>query len=134
MNTADFLRNSLTSHFELGTQLSKFSMFVALTRTVGTESTAGSEVTAGTGGYSRISWNQDSSTQPYVENSGTTLRNNGDIDFVSSGADWGVILGVEVYDALTGGNRLFFTSASTKTVTDGDTYRVPGSQLSIGFH
>ena len=135
MNMTDYLRNSLVSHFELqGTRLSEFSTFVALVRTAPTSSTAGSEVTAGTGAYSRITYNQDSSTAPYWENSGTTTRNNGDIDFACSGADWGPVVGVEIWDALINGNRLFFGSTSTKTITDGETYQLPSSQFSLGFH
>lgn len=133
-NMTDFLRNSVVSHFEEATRLSIFTTHVALVRTAPSHSAAGSEVSHGTGAYSRETVFHDAATSPFWEPSGTTMRNDADITWATATADWGPIVGIDIYSEQTGGDRLFFGSASTKTVENGDTYKIPASNLTIGFH
>jgi hypothetical protein len=52
--------------------------------------------------------------------SGTT-SNNGTITFPAPTANWGVIVGVAIYDAASGGNMLIYSPLTTnKTVNSGD--------------
>jgi hypothetical protein len=104
------------------------NVYMAMMTANGTASTAGTEE-AGTG-YARevvacslaaLAGTQSAGSTTASSGSGGTTSPNAGTDFtVPAGADWGVITGVEFYDALTSGNRLFFGAlTSSKTVTGG---------------
>jgi hypothetical protein len=59
--------------------------------------------------------------------------NTGDITFpTATGGNWGVLTHAGIYDAATDGNLLFYGALTvTKTVTDGDTFQISDSQLTI---
>jgi hypothetical protein len=81
-----------------------------------TDGTAGTEVTGGS--YARVS--VASSLANWAGTGGTT-SNNGAVTFPAPTANWGVVTGMGLYDASTGGNLLIYTALSTsKTINNGD--------------
>lgn len=60
---------------------------------------------------------------------GGTTANNALISFPAPTANWGVVTGVAVYDALTAGNMLWWAAQTpNKTVNNGD----PGPTIAAG--
>lgn len=104
------------------------SVFVALYTANPTDATAGTEVTGGA--YARVSitsslanWAGTQAAASTVASSGATgtTSNNASITFPAPTANWGVITGFALMDALTAGNMLFFGALTTsKTVNNGD--------------
>jgi hypothetical protein len=88
----------------------------------------GTEVTGGS--YARVevesslaNWAGTQSAGSTTASSGTsgTTSNNGAITFPAPTADWGSIVGVAVYDAISSGNLLYWNPLVTpKTVNNGD--------------
>lgn len=122
------------------------SLFVALTTTTGTASTAGTEV-SGTG-YARqeivlgtgtmAATNADTSTtDPSSGTSGKT-SNNAVVDWGNAGAAWGTVTAYELWDAVTAGNRIGFGlivdgtgTAAPRTIGSGDPVAFPISAMAI---
>lgn len=67
--------------------------------------------------------------------SGGSATNNGAVTFpTASGGNWGTITHAGVYDASTSGNLLFYGALTVeKTVTDGDTFQIADTQLTISL-
>ncbi|MFP3344449.1 hypothetical protein R0J87_18380, partial [Halomonas sp. SIMBA_159] len=96
----------------------------------GEDGTGGTEVSGG--GYSRVTtsatdWNAATLADPSV------LDNANAIDFGSaSGANWGTIVAVGLYDASTAGNFLgAFDRASNVTVNDGDSFSIAAGDFDL---
>jgi len=93
-----------------------------------TASGGGTEVSGGS--YARIgvtsalaNWAGTQGAGTTTASTGTsgTTSNNGSITFAAPTANWGVITGIGIYDALTSGNLLFYGNLTTsKTVNNGD--------------
>ena len=64
-----------------------------------------------------------------------SATNNGAVTFpTANGGNWGVVTHAGIYDAATGGNLLFYGALSvSKTVTDGDTFQIADTQLTISL-
>jgi len=65
--------------------------------------------------------------------SGNAATNSGAIEFTAaSGGNWGTISHLAVFDASSGGNMIVYSALSaSKTINDGDAFRIPASNLSI---
>lgn len=125
----DYLENKLIDQIFRG-QAYTFpgTVYVALFTANPTDSAAGTEVTGGS--YARVAvvgslanWAGTQAAASTVASSGTggTTSNNGTITFPAPTANWGVITGIAICDALTAGNELFFGALTTsKTVNNGD--------------
>lgn len=96
-------------------------LYVALCSTQPTASAAGTELAGA--GYARAAlaptlanWSgtQGAGTTAVSNGTSRTTRNNVAIDFGTAGANWGLAAHWELYDAVTGGNRLLFGE-----ITDG---------------
>lgn len=104
------------------------SLFVALFTTNPTDTGGGVEVTGGS--YARVSvssslvnWAGTQATASTVASSGATgtTSNNATITFPAPTANWGVITGFAIFDAVTAGNMLIFGAlTANKTVNNGD--------------
>lgn len=102
--------------------------YVGLLTANPTDSTAGTEVTGGS--YARVAiastlaaWAGTQSAGSTAASSGTggTTSNNGAVTFPAPTANWGVVTGFGIYDALTGGNLIAFAALTvSKTVNNGD--------------
>lgn len=138
----DFAENKLIDFFFRGQALGitgasaaagtgPVTLYVALQTSPASDATAGTECVGS--GYTRVAvtsslanWAGTQGATTAVASTGTsgTTSNNIAITFPApapTGTTWGVIQGVEVYDALTGGNALFYGALGTnKTVNLGD--------------
>ena len=104
------------------------TLFVGLFTTNPTDGTAGVEVTGGA--YARVSvasslanWAGTQAAASTLASSGATgtTSNNGVITFPAPTANWGIITGFGLFDALTGGNLLIYGALTVnKTVNNGD--------------
>jgi hypothetical protein len=95
------------------------SVFLALyTAAPGAANASGTEVTGGS--YARKSVTNNATEWP-AASAGSKSNANAQA-FVTATADWGVVLAMAIYDALTTGNELYYgTLTASKTVSNGDT-------------
>lgn len=125
----DYLENALLDHaFGEGVRdyTSPTNLYVALTTS--TISDDGTGITEpATGGYTR---------QPVTFGaaaSGTTSSSL-QVDFTASGAGFGLITGMAIYDASTSGNMLCYDMDMTDTtINDGDTLRFAVGDIDISL-
>lgn len=104
------------------------TLYVGLFTTNPTDVAGGTEVSGGS--YARVSvtsslanWAGTQSAGSTTASSGTggTTSNNGAITFPAPTANWGVITGYAIFDAVTTGNMLVWAALGTsKTVNNGD--------------
>lgn len=68
-----------------------------------------------------------------VSGTATTATNAAAIEFAAaSGGNWGTITHAAVFDASSGGNMLAWAPlATSRTINDGDVFRIPASSLTI---
>jgi len=89
--------------------------YVALYTAAPSDSGGGTEVS--TGGYTRQSVTFDAASSP-----GGTTSNSGEVSFTASGADYGTVTHMGIFDASSGGNLLWHGAlTASKTIADGDT-------------
>lgn len=116
------------------------NLYVGLLSTNPTDSTPGTEVTGNS--YARVTvvsslvnWAGTQGAGTTVASTGSTgtTSNNAQILFPTpSPAGWGVVTGVGIYDAITGGNLLVYSAlTNTKTVNVGDTVPFPPAALTF---
>lgn len=89
--------------------------YVALFTAAPSDSGGGTEVS--TGGYARQSVTFDAASSP-----GGTTSNSGEVSFTATGADYGTVTHMGIFDAASSGNLLWHGAlTASKTVADGDT-------------
>lgn len=89
--------------------------YVALYSAAPSDSGGGTEIS--TGGYARQSVTFSAASTP-----GGTTSNSNTVTFTASGANYGTVTHIGIFDALTTGNLLWHGSmTASKTVNDGDT-------------
>ena len=68
-----------------------------------------------------------------VSGTATTATNSAAIEFAAaSGGNWGTIGWAAVFDASSGGNMLAWAPLTTsRTINDGDVFRIPAGSLTI---
>jgi hypothetical protein len=89
--------------------------YVALYTAAPSDSGGGTEVS--TGGYSRQSVTFGAASSP-----GGTTSNTGAVSFTASGANFGTVTHIGIFDNSSGGNLLWHGAmTASKTVNDGDT-------------
>ena len=89
--------------------------YVALYTAAPSDSGGGTEVS--TGGYSRQAVTFGAASSP-----GGTTSNTGVVSFTASGANFGTITHIGIFDNSSGGNLLWHGAmTASKTVNDGDT-------------
>jgi hypothetical protein len=68
-----------------------------------------------------------------VSGTATTATNGSAIEFAAaSGGNWGAIGWAAIFDASSGGNMLAWAPLTTsRTINDGDVFRIPASSLTI---
>ena len=103
-------------------------MFVRLTSTTPTDSAAGTELSGN--GYTPKAITFGAASGGSKTNSAEVL-----FDTVTT-ADWATILGIEIWDASTGGNRRWYRAlapAEQRTPAVGDQYRIAASALTFSI-
>jgi hypothetical protein len=89
------------------------------------DSGGGTEVS--TGGYAR-----QSATFAAASSPGGTTSNSGAISWTASGANYGTVTHVGIFDAATGGNLLWHGPlTASKTVNNGDTFQIAAGALTL---
>ena len=89
--------------------------YVALYTAAPSDSGGGTELS--TGGYARQSVAFSAASSP-----GGTTSNSGEVSFTASGADYGTVTHMGIFDAASSGNLLWHGAlTASKTVADGDT-------------
>lgn len=126
----DYAENKIVDALFRGQPLNApTTWYVALHTTTDNDAgTARVEVTGGS--YARVAiastlanWagTQGAGTTVASTGSSGTTSNNGAITFAAPTANWGTIVGMGLYDALTGGNEWVYGALSTsKTVSQND--------------
>lgn len=95
--------------------------YVALyTANPGDASASGTEVSGGS--YARVAVTNNTTNWPAASGTSPTAKSNGvAITFAAPTANWGVVTGFAIYDALTTGNELAWGTLSvSKTINNGD--------------
>lgn len=97
-----------------GTATRPTNWFVALYTAAPSDSGGGTEVSGG--GYAR-----QSATFAAASSPGGTTSNTNEVTFTASGAAFGTVTHIGIFDASTGGNLLWHGALNaSKTIADGD--------------
>jgi hypothetical protein len=102
------------------------NVYVALVTTTPTDAAAGTEVTGGS--YARVQ-----SAGSWGTPSAGSVTNTGALTFAAPTANWGTVVGFEIWTAVTAGTRIAWGTLTTnKTVNNGDAApSFPASSLTI---
>lgn len=105
------------------------TLFIALfTAAPSADGTGGTEVTGGS--YARAAITNNSTNFPAA--SAGSKSNANAVTYANATADWGTVTHAVIFDALTGGNRFYWTPLATpKTVLNGDGFSFAPTQLMI---
>ncbi len=103
------------------------NLFFALFTANPSDAGGGTEVSGGS--YARVSVANNLTNFPAA--SAGSKTNAGAITFPTASAPWGVVTAVGVFDALSGGNLLYWTTISPKTVDANDTVSIPASNFTV---
>ena len=123
---SDYLEDALLNHVLRNTAyVSPITIYVALFTTLPSDDgTGGVEVSGGS--YAR-------QTVTFAAPSGGQVANSGAVTFPVATAGWGTVVGMGLYDAVTGGNLLYYGAlATSKTVGSGDQIAFASSALTVG--
>jgi len=127
---SDFLEAAILNHFFRNTDIGAppANVYIALYTTATDDASGGTEVTGGS--YARAAV---STTGGWSAPGVAGLTDNvADIVFATASANWGTITHVAVYDAVTGGNRLFHGAlTASKVVNSGDIFKFLAGALDI---
>lgn len=99
------------------------TVYLALFTTDPTDANTGTEVS--TGGYTRQAITFDAPSNGVTQNSGT-------VSFTASGAGFGTVSHIGIFDAASVGNLLYHSPlAASKTVADGDTLSFAAGAVTV---
>ena len=101
--------------------------YVGLFTAAPSDTGGGTEVTGNA--YARVA----TGTIGVSGTSPTTATNSAAIEFAAaSGGNWGTVTHAAIFDASTSGNMLAWAALTTsRTINDGDVFRIPASSLTI---
>jgi len=137
---SDYLENKFVDHLLRGQAFTgPATTYIALFTAAPSDSGGGTEVSGGS--YARVAvtsslanWAGTQGVGTTAASSGTsgTTSNNAAITFPTATSSWGTVVAVGVYDALTGGNLLFYSAlTASQTVGSGATMSFAAGQLSL---
>ena len=99
--------------------------YVALYTAAPLDSGGGTEVTGG--GYVRKAVTFDAAATP-----GGTTSNTGDVTWTASGANFGTVVAIGIFDAVSSGNLLWHGAmTASKIVNDGDTLEFSAGNIDL---
>ena len=101
--------------------------YVGLFTAAPSDTGGGTEVTGNA--YARVA----TETISVSGTSPTTATNSAAIEFAAaSGGNWGTVTHAAIFDASTSGNMLAWAALTTsRTINDGDVFRIPASSLTV---
>jgi len=123
MAMSTYLRDKLLNHALCGTvYTAPATKYLALMTTAPTDAGGGVEISTTGTGYARKSgtFALTAGTASTASKASLTAA----VEFAAATSNWGTITHVAVYDALTGGNLLFWSPIDVpKNIGSGDVYR-----------
>ena len=120
---SDYLENAVLNHVFRNTSLaSPASVWLALYTALPTDAGGGTQVSGG--GYAR---QQITFGAP----SGGAISNTSAVSFTASGANFGNIVAVGIFDASTAGNLLAWDDIASAVINDGDTINFPIGDIDV---
>lgn len=119
----NFLENELLDHvFRNAAYTQPTTVYLALFTVAPTDAGGGTEVSGN--GYAR-------QAVTFGAASGGAIANTSAVQFTASGGNFGDVVAVAYFDALTTGNMLAWDGITTATINDGDTLSFPIGDLDI---
>lgn len=139
---SDYLENKLVDHiFRAQSFAAPTNLYVGLLTAAPSDSGGGTEVSGNNYGRATVAnslanWAGTQSAGSTVASSGTggQTSNNNAITFATPSGTWGTVTHFGIYDAVTGGNLLFWGALTiSKTINQSDTVTFPAASLTITF-
>ena len=123
---SDYLENKVLGHVFGGTAYTApTTLYVALYTVAPSDTGGGTEVSGGA--YAR-----QTATFTVSGTNPTTASNTAAIEYPTATANYGTVVAVGVFDALTSGNLLAYSTLTTsKTIDSGDVFRINAGNLDI---
>ena len=119
---SDYLERRILDHMLGGPDFGRpATVYLALFTAVPDDAGGGTEVSGN--GYARAAVANNATNWPAAatDASGNTTKKNGvKISFPAATGSWGNIVGGAIYDAASGGNRLFWASFTAVAINTGD--------------
>jgi hypothetical protein len=140
---SDYLENKLVDHVFRGQSYSLPVLYVGLLTAAPSDAGGGTEVSGGS--YARVKaaagasqaltdWKSTQNDSLASTGTGGNTTNTNAVNFPTPSATWGTVTHFGIYDALSGGNLLFWGALTiAKTINQSDTVTFPAGSLSITF-
>ena len=125
---SDYTENLvLTWLFTTSSATRPTAWYVGLFTGAPSDTGGGTEVSGN--GYARVA----TGTMSVSGTTPTTATNGSAIEFAAaSGGNWGTITHAAIYDASSGGNLIAWGALTTsRTINDGDVFRIPAGSLDV---
>jgi hypothetical protein len=120
---SDFLENELLDHvFRNSSYTPPAAVYLALYTSAPTDAGGGTQVSGS--GYAR-------QAITFGAASGGAISNTSAVAFTASGGNFGAVVAVGIFDALTTGNLLAWKAISSVTINDGDTLNFPIGDIDV---
>ena len=120
---SDYTENRVLDHlFRAVASTAPATVYLALFTVAPTDAGGGTQVTGG--GYAR-------QAITFGAASGGAIANTVAVSFTASGAAYGAVVAVGIFDALTVGNMLAWAPITSATVNDGDTLQFPIGDIDV---
>jgi len=119
----DYLEDAVLDHVFRNTALtSPTDVYLALFTVAPDDTGGGTEVSGG--GYAR-------QAITFGAASGGSMDNSAAVSFTASGANFGSVVAVGIFDASTGGNMLAWDTITSATVNDGDSIEFGAGNITL---
>ena len=120
---SDYTENRVLDHlFRAVASSAPAAVYLALFTVAPTDTGGGTQVS--TGGYAR-------QAITFGAASGGAIANTVAVSFTASGAAYGAVVAIGIFDALTVGNMLAWAPITSATVNDGDTLQFPIGDIDV---
>lgn len=125
MSFSDFLENALLNHVFKNTAYTQpTNIYIGLYTVAPTDAGGGTEVSGGS--YARTVMNA------WDTASGGATANTNAVTFPTATANWGTVVAVGIFDAVTAGNLLAWsTLTASKSVDNGDTAEFAAGDIDV---
>lgn len=128
---SNYLEDAIINHILRGTPYTApANVYVALFTAAPSDTGGGTECTGGS--YARAAVATGIGTWNATGGTDGTTENTEAISFATPTASWGTVTSFGVFDAVTGGNLLFYATLTVaKTINSGDTVSFAAGALSL---
>jgi hypothetical protein len=126
---SDFLENELLDHVLGNASYSApATVYLALFTAAPTDAGGGTEVTGGS--YARKAVTNNATNFPAAAGGSKSL--NVDTEFITATASWGTCVAFGIFDAVSGGNLLYWADLTTsRTINNGDIGKFAAGALTV---